>query len=145
MINYLRTGAVREPWVGFEADHMRVNYGFEFFRCHGTKLHRDHDVHLTVTLQDWEVLVAAWCLQDRHKSVIKVQLRGMKNSKKNGRTETVPMGNSCEVEASSWGPQHQLTDTGRSRQCTRTGPHPEEEGGKQTEVEKRETFITCII
>jgi len=55
----LRTGAVREPWVGFEGDHLRVDYGFEFFRRHGTKLYRDHGVHLTVALQDRDVLVAA--------------------------------------------------------------------------------------
>lgn len=55
---YLRTGAVREPWEGFKGDHLRVDYGFEFFCCHGTKLHGDHDVHLAVALQDREVLVA---------------------------------------------------------------------------------------
>lgn len=55
----LRTGAVREPWEGFKGNHLRVDYGFQFFCRHGTKLHRDHGVHLTVALQDWEVLIAA--------------------------------------------------------------------------------------
>lgn len=55
----LRAGAVREPWVGFEGDHLRVDYGFELFCRHATKPHWDHAVHLTVALQDGEVLVAA--------------------------------------------------------------------------------------
>lgn len=55
----LRTGAVKEPWVGFEGDHLRVDYGLEFFCRHGTKLHWDHEVLLTVALQNREVLVAA--------------------------------------------------------------------------------------
>lgn len=49
---------MREPWVGFEGDQLRVDYGFEFLRRHGTELHRDHDVHLAVALQDRDVLVA---------------------------------------------------------------------------------------
>lgn len=56
---------MREPWVGFEGDHLRVDYGFEFLCGHGTKLHGDHDVHLAVTLQHREVLVAAGRLQVR--------------------------------------------------------------------------------
>lgn len=59
---------MREPWVGFEGDHLRVDYGFEFFRRHGTKLYRDHGVHLTVALQDRDVLVAARRLQSRDKT-----------------------------------------------------------------------------
>lgn len=31
LIKYLRTGAVREPCVRFEGDHLRVNYGLDFF------------------------------------------------------------------------------------------------------------------
>lgn len=58
VVQYLRRGAVREPWEGFEGDHLRVNYVFEFFRRHVTELQGDHGVHLTVALQDWEVLVA---------------------------------------------------------------------------------------
>lgn len=55
------------------------------------------------------------------------------------------MGNSCEVVASNWGPQHQPTVAGRSRRYTRTRPHPEEETRKQTERQKKDTkFINCI-
>lgn len=54
----LRTGAVVEPWEGFEGDHLRVNYGSEFLCCQTTILYRDHAIHLTVALQDWDVLVA---------------------------------------------------------------------------------------
>lgn len=59
LVQYLRRGAVREIWVGFEGDHLRVDYGLEFFHRHGTKMQWDHEVHLTVALQDREVLVAA--------------------------------------------------------------------------------------
>lgn len=61
--SYLRTGAVEEPCVAFEGHHLRVDYGSELFRRHGTKLDGDHGVHLTVALQDREVLVAAGRLQ----------------------------------------------------------------------------------
>lgn len=61
---YLRAGAVREPWVGFEGDHLRVNYEFEFFCRHETKLRGDHVVHFAVALQDGKVLVAARRLRD---------------------------------------------------------------------------------
>lgn len=60
---YLRTGHVRKPCVGFEGGYLRIDYPFEFFCRHGTKLHWDHDVTVTVALQDREVLVATWCLQ----------------------------------------------------------------------------------
>lgn len=43
----------------------------------------------------------------------------------NVKTASVPMGKSYEVVTSNWGPQHQLTDTGRSRRYTTTRPHPE--------------------
>lgn len=58
LIQYLRRGAVMKLWKGFEGDQLRVDYGFEFFCRHGTKLHWDHLVHLTVALQDRDVLVA---------------------------------------------------------------------------------------
>lgn len=58
LVEYLRRGAVREIWEGFEGDHLRVDYGLEFLHCHGTKMERDHEVHLAVALQDREVLVA---------------------------------------------------------------------------------------
>lgn len=58
LVEYLRTGAVREPWVGLEGDHLRVDNGLEFFRRHFAKLPWDHEVHLAVALQDREVLVA---------------------------------------------------------------------------------------
>lgn len=63
---YLRRGAVREPWVGFKGDHLRVNYAFEFFCRHGAEVHRDHDVHLTVALQDRDVFLAAGTLWDKY-------------------------------------------------------------------------------
>lgn len=50
---------MRDPWVGFEGDHLRVDYGFEFVCCQATILHRDHNVHVTVALQDGDILVAA--------------------------------------------------------------------------------------
>lgn len=58
MVSYLRAGAVSEPWVGFEGDHLWVYYVFKFFCCHGTELHGDHEVRLTMALQDRDVLVA---------------------------------------------------------------------------------------
>lgn len=57
-----------EPWVGFKGDHLRVNYEFEFLCRQGTKLRRDHHVHLSVTLQDGDVLVAAGRLQESNRS-----------------------------------------------------------------------------
>lgn len=59
LVEYLRRGAVREIWEGFEVDHLRVDYGLELFHRHGTKMQRDHAVYRTVALQDREVLVAA--------------------------------------------------------------------------------------
>ena len=145
-MKYLRTGAVSEPWVGFKGDHLRVNYGLEFICRHGTKLPRDHDVRLTVALQDREVLVAARRLQDRnnrdgpwpHRKYL-FCLLFCKRTIKCGldKTVTVPMGNCCEVEASNWGLQRQPADAGRSRRYTRTGRHPEEEWRKNTGEEKR--------
>lgn len=55
----LRTGAVREVWIRFEVDQIRVDYQSEFLVRHGTKLRRDHAVILAVALQDRDVLVAA--------------------------------------------------------------------------------------
>lgn len=49
----------------------------------------------------------------------------IKYSNSTVKTACVPMGKTCEVGASSWGPQHQLTDAGRSRRYTTTRPHPE--------------------
>lgn len=54
---------MREPWVGLEGDHLRVDYGLEFLRRHFAVLTRDHVVHLAVALQDRKVLVATRCLQ----------------------------------------------------------------------------------
>ena len=187
VVQYLGRGAVRETWVGFKGDHLRANYGFEFFRRHGTKMQGNHDVHFTMALQDREVLVAARRLWDRHsrdwpcphwkcmycslfrpfgphaikkpqavgavnefkglcslckyrenessKSTVKIKVKRQKNHK------TVPMGNSCEVVASSWGLQRRPTDAGRSRRCTRTGPHPEEEANRER---KRGTEVYCM-
>lgn len=56
---------MRKPWVGFEGDHLRVDYGFEFLCRHVAELQWDHDVHLTVALQDRDVLVAVGRLQSR--------------------------------------------------------------------------------
>lgn len=50
---------MREPWVGLEGDHLRVDYGLEFLRRHFAVLTRDHVVHLAMALQDRKVLVAA--------------------------------------------------------------------------------------
>lgn len=58
-LHLLRTGAVFEPWEGFEGDQLRVDYGFELVCRHGTELQRDHEVVLAVALQDGDVLVAA--------------------------------------------------------------------------------------
>lgn len=66
-MGYLRTGAVRDPCIGFEGDHLWVDYGLDFFRRHVAKTQRDHEVHFTVTLQDGEVLVAAERLRRRYK------------------------------------------------------------------------------
>lgn len=64
LVEYLGGGAVREPCVGLEGDHLRADYGLEFLRRHFAVLTRDHVVHLAVALQDRKVLVAARCLQD---------------------------------------------------------------------------------
>lgn len=66
MTDYLRTGAVRKPWVGIEGDHLRVDYGFYFTCCHVTKMHWDHKIRITMALQNRKVVVASECLQGRH-------------------------------------------------------------------------------
>lgn len=63
---YLRTGAVREPCIRFEGDHLGINYRLDFFWRHVSETQWDHEVHFTVTLQDGEVLVAIECLQNRY-------------------------------------------------------------------------------
>lgn len=58
-LHLLRTGAVLKSWVGFEGDFRGTDYGLKLFCGHSPKLHRDHRVHLPMTLQDGDVLVAA--------------------------------------------------------------------------------------
>lgn len=65
---YLGTVAVTEPWVSFESDQLRVDYALEFFCRHDAKLHGDHSVHLAMTLQDRQILAAAWCLQEKQQT-----------------------------------------------------------------------------
>lgn len=57
---------MRQPWVGFEGDHLRVDYGLELLCRQGSELHGDHDVCLAVALQDGDVFVAVRCLRHRH-------------------------------------------------------------------------------
>lgn len=66
-MGYLRRGAVRDPCIRFEGDHLWIDYGLDFFRRHGPKTNWDHEVHFTVTLQDGEALVASERLRKRYK------------------------------------------------------------------------------
>ena len=50
---------MQEPWVGFEGDLVVVHYALELLERQGSKLYRDHGVHLPVALQDGRVLVTA--------------------------------------------------------------------------------------
>lgn len=141
LTKYLRTGAVREPCIRFEGNHLRVNYRLDFFWRHVSETQWDHYVYFTVTLQDGEVLVATECLQNRYmfptswlsqsamknyvNTSVSQNLQREKIQLFHNKTASVPMGKSCEEVASSWGPQHQLTDADRSRQYTMTRPHPE--------------------
>lgn len=65
MQTYLRTGGVLNAWVGFKGDHLRVNYVFELLCRQGAELRRHHHVHLSMALEDWDVLVAARRLREQ--------------------------------------------------------------------------------
>lgn len=95
---------MREAWVGFKADHLRVHYGLEFLCCHGTKLHGDHEVHLAVALQDGEVLVPARRLRGQTKPQTVIQLNSTSSyasKRESAVSVSVPKGNSCGEAASS--------------------------------------------
>lgn len=149
-IAYLRTGAVSDPCVRFEGDHLRVDYGLDFFWRHVSKAQWDHEVHFTMTLQDGEVLVATECLRGEvHVSDKLAQLisngKLFKYIRKSvNETARIPMGKSCEVVASNWEPQHQLTDADRSRQCTTTRPRPEEKK-KKTELDTKKGWVVSLF
>lgn len=55
-----------EAWQGFEVNQIRVDYRLELFMRHNSKIQGDHEVSLSMALQDGDVLVAASCLRDRH-------------------------------------------------------------------------------
>lgn len=54
-----------EVWPGLEVDQIRVDYRLELSIRHDSIRQRDHEVFLSVALQDGDVLVAASCLLGR--------------------------------------------------------------------------------
>lgn len=117
LTGYLRTGAVRDPCIGFEGDHLWVDYRLDFFRRHVSETQRDHEVHFTVTLQDGEVLVATerlWkkahvshkttqSLVDKKKRLKRIGSAKLwrKNNDSRVKSASLPMGKTCEVVASN--------------------------------------------
>lgn len=56
--SHLWTGAMHETRVGAEGDILWRNNGLELLCRHGPELHRDHGIHLAMTLQNGSALVS---------------------------------------------------------------------------------------
>lgn len=63
---------MHEAWVGAEGDFLWRHYSLKHFGGHGRKLRWNHWVHLTMTLQNGDILVraATRCLmKQQHKHI----------------------------------------------------------------------------